>query len=138
MPPMKILIAHNAYQHRGGEDSVVDAEIALLRDRGHQVKVYAQHNDGINHMSRAVAAMTTIWSQRSASDVEHLCENFQPDVIHVHNTFPLISPSLYWTASRKGVPVVQTLHNFRLLCPQAIFLRKGKICEDCVGKLPWR
>lgn len=135
---MRILIAHNAYQHRGGEDAVVDAEVALLREHGHDVEVYAQHNDALNNMPRAAAAMTAIWSHRSAGDIESLCERFRPDVIHVHNTFPLISPSLYWAAARRYVPVVQTLHNFRLLCPQAIFLREGKICEDCVGKLPWR
>ncbi|MEC4721960.1 glycosyltransferase family 4 protein [Noviherbaspirillum sp. CPCC 100848] len=135
---MKILIAHNAYQHRGGEDAVVDAEVALLREHGHEVEVYAQHNDALNNMPRATAAMTAIWSHRSTGDIDSLCERFAPDVIHVHNTFPLISPSLYWAAARRHVPVVQTLHNFRLLCPQAIFLRDGKVCEDCVGKLPWR
>ena len=135
---MKILVAHNAYQHRGGEDAVVDAEVTLLRSRGHEVEVYQLHNDALNHMPRAVAAVTTIWSQRSASDIDALCDRFAPDVIHVHNTFPLISPSLYWAAGKRRVPVVQTLHNFRLLCPQAIFLREGKICEDCIGKVPWR
>ena len=135
---MKILVAHNAYQHRGGEDAVVEAEVDLLRRYGHDVKVYRQHNDSLNRMSRAKAAVSTIWSHDSASDVEELCSRFHPDVIHVHNTFPLISPSLYWMADALRVPVVQTLHNFRLLCPQAIFLRGGKICEDCVGKLPWR
>lgn len=135
---MKILVAHNAYQHRGGEDAVVDAELALLRDHGHDVEVYRLHNDALNHMPRAAAALSTVWSQQSARDIEGLCECFSPDLIHVHNTFPLISPSLYWAAAKRAVPVVQTLHNFRLLCPQAIFLREGKICEDCVGKLPWR
>jgi glycosyltransferase involved in cell wall biosynthesis len=135
---MKILVAHNAYQHRGGEDAVVEAEITLLREFGHEVELYRQHNDAIKQMPRAVAAVSTIWSHRSAGEVDRVCETFQPDVIHVHNTFPLISPSLYWTAARRKVPVVQTLHNFRLLCPQAIFLRDGKLCEECVGKLPWR
>ncbi|HYD97613.1 MAG TPA: glycosyltransferase [Noviherbaspirillum sp.] len=135
---MKILVAHNLYQQRGGEDVVVDAEVALLRGSGHDVELYHLHNDALNHMSRARAAASAIWSPSSASDVEALCERFRPDVIHVHNTFPLISPSLYWAAARLGVPVVQTLHNFRLLCPQAIFLRDGKICEDCIGKVPWR
>jgi glycosyltransferase involved in cell wall biosynthesis len=135
---MKILVAHNAYQHKGGEDAVVEAEVALLRSQGNEVELYHQHNDAIKEMPRAMAAVSTIWSHRSAGEVDRLCEKFQPDVIHVHNTFPLISPSLYWAAARKNVPVVQTLHNFRLLCPQAIFLRDGKICEDCVGKLPWR
>lgn len=135
---MKVLIAHNAYQHRGGEDSVVDAEIELLRSYGHEVEIYRLHNDALNTMSRTAAAVSAIWSQRSANDIDTLCERFLPDVIHVHNTFPLISPSLYWAAAKRKVPVIQTLHNFRLLCPQAIFLREGKICEDCVGKLPWR
>ncbi|RJF98364.1 glycosyltransferase [Noviherbaspirillum saxi] len=135
---MKILVAHNAYQHRGGEDAVVDAEVALLRGYGHQVEIYQQHNDALNSMPRALAAATTIWSHRSTGDIDALCERFQPDVIHVHNTFPLISPSLYWAAAKRRVPVVQTLHNFRLLCPQAIFLREGKVCEDCIGKVPWR
>jgi glycosyltransferase involved in cell wall biosynthesis len=135
---MKILIAHNVYQYRGGEDTVVEAETELLRSYGHDVELYSQHNDALNRMPRAVAAVTAVWSQRSASDIAAVCDRFRPDVIHAHNTFPLISPSLYWTAWRKRVPIVQTLHNFRLLCPQAIFLREGKICEDCIGKLPWR
>ena len=135
---MKILVAHNAYQQRGGEDAVVEAEVSLLREHGHEVEMYRQHNDALNHMPRALAAISTVWSRRSAGDIDALCEHFKPEVIHVHNTFPLISPSLYWAAGKRHVPVVQTLHNFRLLCPQAIFLRDGKICEDCIGKLPWR
>lgn len=135
---MKILIAHNVYQYRGGEDTVVEAEVELLRSCGHDVELYSQHNDAIDRMPRAIAAVTAVWSQRSASDIAAACDRFRPDVIHAHNTFPLISPSLYWTAWRKQVPIVQTLHNFRLLCPQAIFLRDGKICEDCIGRLPWR
>ena len=135
---MRILIAHNAYQQRGGEDAVVDAESELLREHGHEVLLYQQHNDALKQMSKASAAATAIWSPRSANEVEKLCADFRPDVIHVHNTFPLISPSLYWMADRNRIPVVQTLHNFRLLCPQAIFLREGHICEDCIGKLPWR
>jgi glycosyltransferase involved in cell wall biosynthesis len=135
---MRILIVHNAYQQRGGEDAVVDAEVALLRQHGHDVELYSQHNDALKTMSRANAAATTIWSTRTGADMETVCERFKPDVMHAHNTFPLISPALYWAAARRNVPVVQTLHNFRLLCPQAIFLRDGKICEDCVGKMPWR
>jgi glycosyltransferase involved in cell wall biosynthesis len=135
---MRILVAHNAYQQRGGEDAVVEAEIELLRSRGHEVEVYRLHNDALNRMPRVQAAAATIWSRASAADLERNCRDFQPDVIHAHNTFPLISPSLYWAAARNRVPVVQTLHNFRLLCPQAIFLRDGRICEDCIGKLPWR
>ncbi|MBC7871861.1 MAG: glycosyltransferase [Chitinophagaceae bacterium] len=135
---MKILIAHNAYLQRGGEDAVVDAEIALLRNYGHQVETYLRHNDELNTMLKARAAISAIWSRKSAQEMEHLCETFRPDVIHAHNTFPLISPSFNWMAARRNIPVVQTLHNFRLLCPEAMFLREGRVCEDCLGKLPWR
>jgi glycosyltransferase involved in cell wall biosynthesis len=135
---MQILVVHNTYQHRGGEDAVVDSEVALLRSYGHTVELYQKHNDALKEMPAASAAVTAVWSRPSYTDIGDLCRGFRPDVIHVHNTFPLISPSLYWAAARHAVPVVQTLHNFRLLCPQAIFLRDGKICEDCIGKLPWR
>lgn len=135
---MKILIVHNAYQHSGGEDAVVEAESSLLRGHGHEVEIYRRHNDELHAMPKASAAVSAIWSHRSSHELDNLCERFRPDVIHAHNTFPLISAAYAWTAARRGIPVVQTLHNFRLLCPQATFLREGKICEDCVGKLPWR
>lgn len=134
----RILVAHNAYQHRGGEDSVVEAEIALLRDRGHEVDVYSRSNDGVGRMSSLALARTTLWSDRTESDLAERISRFKPDVIHAHNTFPLISPSLYWAASCAGVPVVQTLHNFRLMCLNALFLREGRVCEDCMGNVPWR
>jgi len=134
----RVLIVHNSYQQRGGEDGVVEAEIALLRARGHEVSVYTRSNDDIATMSKASAAVQTLWSQKTSREFASLVQSFRPDVIHVHNTFPLISPSLYWAASKARVPIVQTLHNFRLLCPQAMFLREGKVCEDCLGKLPWR
>lgn len=135
---MKILVAHNAYQYRGGEDVVVDAELALLRSHGHEAELYRRDNHELGSMSAASAAAGAIWSLRSARDIGQTCEAFRPDLIHVHNTFPLISPSLYWEAARRRIPVVQTLHNFRLLCPQAMLLRQGKVCEDCIGRLPWR
>lgn len=135
---LNVLVAHNVYQQRGGEDSVVEAEIDLLRARGHAVHLYNRSNEDIANMPKASAALQALWSQQTIRELAALMHSFQPDVIHVHNTFPLMSPSLYWAASRAGVPVVQTLHNFRLLCPQAMFLREGKVCEECLGKLPWR
>ena len=135
---MRILIAHNAYQQKGGEDSVVASESALLSSRGNEVAMYTRHNDEITGMSRIALAGQTIWSSRTEADIAKWVADFRPDVIHVHNTLPLISPSLYHAADKAGVPVVQTLHNFRLFCPQAMFLRDGKVCEDCLGKLPWR
>ena len=135
---MKVIFAHNAYQQRGGEDSVVEAEIAMLRQHGHEVIEYRRHNDEITDTSRISVALDTFWSRRTVDEIGKLIAEIKPDVIHSHNTFTLISPSLYWAASKAGVPVVQTLHNFRLLCPQAMFLREGRVCEDCLGKVPWR
>jgi glycosyltransferase involved in cell wall biosynthesis len=132
----RVLVAHNSYQQRGGEDTVVEAEIALLRRHGHEVELLARHNDEVNEIGRAAMALQTIWSRRTRSDARTLIRHFRPDVVHVHNTFPLISPSLYWSCEDAGVPVVQTLHNFRIACPQAMLLREGKVCEDCLGRLP--
>jgi glycosyltransferase involved in cell wall biosynthesis len=135
---MRILILHNEYQHRGGEDAVADAEAALLTSRGHEVYRFSRHNDEVGAMHRAQLAMQTVWSAPSAKTLRSLVDSFRPDVVHAHNTFPLISPSAYWAAAAAHVPVVQTLHNFRLLCPQAMFLREGRVCEDCLGRTPWR
>lgn len=136
--PMRVLMVHAAYQQRGGEDSVVDTEVTLLRDHGHEVQLYLRHNDEATSAGRISVASQALWSRRSEADVGRLVETFKPDVVHVHNTWPMVSPSVYWPAFKAGVPVVQTLHNFRLMCPQAMFLREGKICEDCLGTLPWR
>jgi len=136
--PMRVLMVHAAYQQRGGEDSVVDTEVTLLRDHGHEVQLYLRHNDEATSAGRLGVASQALWSRRSEADMGRLLETFKPDVVHVHNTWPMVSPSVYWPAFKAGVPVVQTLHNFRLMCPQAMFLREGKICEDCLGKLPWR
>ncbi len=135
---MKILVAHNAYQQRGGEDSVVDDEVALLRARGAEVELFHASNDDIGGMGRLELLGRTLWSQPAAAEMRRLCERFCPDVVHVHNSFPLLSPSIHWAAQEAGVPVVQTLHNFRLVCPQAMLLREGRVCEDCVGRVPWR
>lgn len=136
--PLRVLIAHNAYQLRGGEDSVVEAETALLRQQGHEVGLWIRHNNDVSGMSRLNVARQTLWSTETVNTLRDRVARFQPDVIHVHNTLPLISPSVFWAAAGEGVPVVQTLHNFRLLCPQATFLREGRVCEDCLGRVvPW-
>lgn len=135
---MRILIAHNTYQHRGGEDGVVESELALLRSHGHIVETWCRSNDEVAGMPLLALVRDTLWSRQTSVALTETINRFRPDLIHVHNTFPLISPSLYWAASRAGVPVVQTLHNFRLLCLNALFLRDGRVCEDCMGKLPWQ
>lgn len=136
--PRRVLVVHNAYQQRGGEDSVVEAEINLLRGHGHSVETYLRSNDEVAGLAPPALARQTLWSERTSRDLAALIGRFRPDVIHAHNTFPLVSPALYWAASRAGVPVVQTLHNFRLMCLNALFLREGRVCEDCMGRAPWR
>ena len=134
----RILVVHNRYQQAGGEDAVVEAEIALLRQFGHTVEAYERDNHEIEGMSALAVSSQALWSKQTEADVARSLKIFCPDLIHVHNTFPLVSPSVYWTASRANVPIVQTLHNFRLSCLQAMFLRNGRVCEDCLGRLPWR
>ena len=133
-----MLIVHNTYQQRGGEDHAVEAEVLLLRTRGHAVELYVRHNDELREMSALAAARNTVWSSRTQSDLARLIAAFRPDLVHAHNTFALVSPSVYVAVSRARLPVVQTLHNFRLLCLQAMFLRNGQVCEDCLGRAPWR
>lgn len=133
-----MLVVHNQYQHRGGEDIVVDSEVSLLRQHGHSVHVYGRHNSELAGISRAVAVRDTFWSVRTEAEVAARLKGSDFEVVHVHNTFPLISPSVYWTAAQANVPVVQSLHNFRLLCPQGMYLRDGNVCEQCAGRLPWR
>lgn len=135
---MRILLVHNYYQQTGGEDVVVEAETGLLCKHGHTVELYSRHNDELIDIKAAQAALDTIWSIRTSNEISCMIGKFRPDIIHVHNTFPLISPSLYWAARSAAVPVVQTLHNFRLMCLNAMFLRAGRVCEDCLGRWPWR
>lgn len=135
---LRVLVVHNSYQQRGGEDSVVESEIALLRARGNDVMEYRRSNDECKAIGHFDLAVQAFWSRRSIIELAQLFVKARPDVVHVHNTFPLISPSLYWAAADARVPVVQTLHNFRLMCLNGLFLRNNQVCEDCLGHLPWR
>lgn len=134
---MKVLLVHNRYRQHGGEDAVVESEDRLLQSRGHAVERFERSNDEIDESSAPLSlALDTVWSRSSARALSAQLEAFRPDIVHVHNTFPLLSPSIYWTAAAHRVPVVQTLHNFRLACPQAMLLRQGRVCEECLGRLP--
>jgi glycosyltransferase involved in cell wall biosynthesis len=133
---MRVLVAHNAYQLRGGEDAVVRSEVELLQSHGHEVRLYSRHNDEIPAQGRLRTAAQALWSARTTREVGELLGRWRPDVVHAHNTFPLISPALHWAARRAGVPVVQTLHNFRLLCLQGTMLREQQPCTRCVGRAP--
>lgn len=131
---MKVLLCHNYYQQAGGEDGVFAAEASLLESHGHQVVRYERHNDEIKSMGQLAVARATIWNKSTYAALGEVIANEKPDVAHFHNTFPLISPAGYAAANDAGVPVVQTLHNYRLLCPGAQFFRQGRPCEDCMGR----
>jgi glycosyltransferase involved in cell wall biosynthesis len=132
---MRILAIHNRYQIRGGEDECYEAEVSLLREMGHQVEVYEANNDRVAKLGKVRLAADTVWSKEAYQSVENQLLDYRPDVVHVQNFFPLISPSVYYAAKSQRVPVVQTLHNYRLLCPNALFFRDGKVCEDCLGQI---
>ncbi len=139
---MRILLIHNRYQQRGGEDAVFEAEAALLARFGHDVACLTFTNDDIADHRSAIGSLqlaaSTIWSRGSADRVRQSIREHQPDVVHFHNTFPLVSPSAYSACKAEGVAVVQTLHNYRLLCPSGVFFRDNQPCEDCLGRrVPW-
>ncbi|MBD2072645.1 glycosyltransferase family 4 protein [Phormidium sp. FACHB-592] len=131
---MKVLSIHNSYQIRGGEDESRESEERLLREMGHDVDVYEEDNDRIATLSNTQMALRTIWSTEAHEIVKQRLSNATYDVVHVQNFFPLISPSVHHAAQAAGVPVIQTLRNYRLLCPNALFFRDGQVCEDCLGK----
>ncbi len=133
---MHILLVHNHYQQPGGEDAVFAAETSLLRQHGHKVIEYMEDNRRINQMNRVAVAAHTIWSRPSQHRLLQILRDTQCDVVHFHNTFLLISPSAYYACREVDVPVVQTLHNYRLLCPAATLYRNGRPCEDCFSKTP--
>ena len=131
---MKILQLHNFYQQTGGEDLVVADEARLLESRGHEVVRYTAHNDQVSSLSKLTLAQRTIWNQQTFRELRGVIAQHRPHIVHVHNTLPLLSPSVYYAAGAERLPVVQTLHNYRLMCPAAVCFRSGHICTDCVGK----
>jgi glycosyltransferase involved in cell wall biosynthesis len=133
---MRILVAHNYYQQPGGEDVVFAAETELLRRHGHEVIEYTVSNDSIYSMNTGAAALNALWSCSTKKKIIELIDRAGPDIAHFHNTFLLISPSAYYACRERNVPVVQSLHNPRLLCPAGSFYRDGGVCEDCMGKTP--
>jgi glycosyltransferase involved in cell wall biosynthesis len=135
---MRVLLVHNFYRSSApsGEDAVFHNECELLRAHGHEVITYTRSNDDIDETSlpkRVRLALAGAWSEVSYRDIADLISRVRPDVAHFHNTFPLISPSAYAACQDHGVPVVQTLHNYRLICAGALLQRNGQPCEDCVG-----
>lgn len=136
---MKILIFHNSYRHRGGEDGVVEAETALLRDAGHDVQLALIGNDELSSVGERLRVFARApFDPSMAAWARSLVETHAPDVVHVHNFFPRLTPAIHQAASEAGATVIQTLHNYRLICAGAFLLRDGAVCEKCLhGSAAW-
>ena len=139
MGPMKILFAHCRYQQTGGEDRAVEAEVAALREAGHGVSILERDNAVISTIwDKAKTAWSLPGTDALRAKLRAEIAEHAPDIIHAHNIFPLITASLYDAARDLGVPVVQTLHNYRNICASALLMRDGRICEDCIGASPYQ
>ena len=129
---MKILLVHCHYRLPGGEDAVFAAERELLERHGHTVLVYERSNEEAAHgAAKALLPLHAVWNRRAAREVKDLIKREGVEAVHIHNTLLLLSPAVVRAAKSCGVPVVQTLHNFRLFCPNGILLRDGQVCEEC-------
>ncbi len=134
---MNILQIHNYYQYSGGEDVVLKNEYELLTSKKHTVLQYLKNNSEISDYSllqKGKLFYNTSYSKKSYREILKLFKVEKPDVAHVHNTLPLITPAVYYACNELNIPVVQTLHNYRLLCSNAYLFRNGKVCEECIGK----
>lgn len=132
---MNILMLHNSYQHRGGEDESYESEVRMLRAEGHSVETIHINNSGIESKGKFQVALESLWSSSSYDLVDRKLKERAFDVLHVQNFFPQLSPSVYYAARKHGVAVVQTLRNYRLLCPGVYLYRDGQVCEECIGKV---
>lgn len=133
----KVLIVHNYYQIPGGEDTVVANEKKLLENHGHEVVLYTRHNSELNSLSKGqklLLPISTIFNFQTYKEVKKVIKDEKIDIVHVHNTLNLVSPSVYYAAFACHAPALQTVHNFRLLCPGATFFREGRVCEECLSK----
>lgn len=133
------MVAHNRYREAqpSGENTIVDAEIAQLRAAGVEVLPFIRSSDEIPSMSRTAKALlpiSPIYAPRAQQELSRLLTGEKPDVLHLHNPYPLLSPWVVRTAHRHGVPVVQTVHNYRQVCSSGVYFRDGAICQDCKGR----
>jgi glycosyltransferase involved in cell wall biosynthesis len=138
---LQVLIVHNRYRSEqpSGENHIVDQESALLADAGHQVIKFERHSDDIDSMSllgKASVPLNVPWNAAVRAELSELLRSHRPDIVHIHNTFPLVSPSVVAACADADIPAVTTLHNYRQVCPRGDLYRNGQICLDCVGKLP--
>lgn len=132
----KVLLVHNFYQKPGGEDTVFKNEKKLLEDNGHVVITYTRDNSELKKslIRKVLLPIITIFNFKTYFDIKKIIKNENIDIVHVHNTLCLISPAVFYAAINMKTPVIQTLHNFRMQCPNGLFFRDGHICEECINK----
>lgn len=132
---MKILFIHNAYGKYCGEEAVVDAQIALLQDNGYKVHAYIRSSVELEqmHFGKVRSFFTGLYNAEAIKEIKQLIKEIKPDIVHVHNLYPLISPAVLSVLYRLGIPIVMTVHNYRLLCPNGLFFTNGEVCERCIG-----
>ena len=134
--PGTVLVIHNYYQLRGGEDVGYETETSAMRSLGWNVHTLDVTNKDLDKVSPIKMSLNTLWNKEAAERVRQKIKEIGADVVHVNNFFPSLSPSIHWAAKKSGAAVVQTLHNFRLGCLNGAFYRDGATCLDCLGKAP--
>lgn len=136
---MRILQLHNHYGSHSGESTVLDAHASLLKSQGHEVFTYTRSSVELESMrlGKAMAFFTALYSSFSIRETDRIISEFRPDLVHIHNLYPLLSPSVLPSIRKHGVPVVMTVHNYRLVCPNGLFYNKRGICERCGGGREW-
>ena len=132
---MRILIIHNKYSKFSGEEAVVDAQSHLLTSNGNEVLTYFRSSQELESMSnsKSKAFLSGLYSPKSIREIKKLIQTKNPDIVHIHNLYPLISPSILPEIKKLQIPIVMTVHNYRLLCPNGLFFTNGEICEKCTG-----
>ena len=139
MARLRVLMAHSYYRQRGGEDTSFEAERDMLRRHGHEVIEFVRHNDDMARAGALRQAVGTVWNRPVADELSKVIQVSTPDVVHFQNTFPAMSPAVLRAAKASGSPVIASLRNFRITCVNALLLRDGGPCEDCLGNsLPWK
>lgn len=138
---MRVLVVHNRYRSEqpSGENTVVDQEVSLLAGAGHRVSLFERRSDDIAAMSplgKASVPLRVPWNSAVRAELAQRLRTLRPDVVHIHNTFPLLSPSVVAACTDAGVPAVATLHNYGMVCPPGTLFRDGRLCTDCVGGAP--
>jgi len=133
---MKILLIHNKYGKFSGEEAVVESQIKLLKDRGHQVITYFRNSEELMTIpnGKMKAFFTAFYNPKSIKQLTTLIKKEQPNLVHIHNLYPLISPAVLTHIKKMRIPIAMTVHNYRLLCPNGLFFSNGEICEKCTGK----